>query len=54
MVACFCDSVVAVGSVLSLSRATAAAVLSRCCGHEMLLLFLVGLVLPIAVADIGG
>ena len=54
MVTCFCNSVVAVGSVLSSSRAAPKAVLKRFCGYEMLVLVLVGLVLAIVVADVVG
>ena len=54
MVACFCDSIVAVSSVLSSYRAADAAVLDRFCGSEMLVLVLVTLVPVIVVADAVG
>ena len=44
----------AVSSVLFSSRAADTDILNRCCGFEMLVLMLVGLVLAIALYDIVG
>ena len=42
-----------VGSILSSSSSSSVDSLERCCGSEMLVLGLVGLVLPIVADDVG-
>ena len=54
MVTCFCNIVVAIGSVLSNSRAAAIDSLRHCYVSETLVFCLVDLVLPIVVADVVG
>ena len=52
VVSCFCNVVAAAGSVWCSSRVTSVAVLNRCCGSEMLVLFMVDFVLDNVVADL--